>query len=135
MTENELREFYELCQEYRHVSVHHLADVRNAYDALTDFVNRLSSERYLKGRKEMYECLNQKKGDPEVPEQEPEQEIVTTNFCLVGTFGNNIVMLNPPDKKTRMSSAEALSLAAWLVTMSGKSSDDFMKVLKAVQNC
>lgn len=45
MTELKLREFYELCQVYRHVPATEQVAVSEAYDRLIDFVNALVDEQ------------------------------------------------------------------------------------------
>lgn len=45
MTNTQLREFYELCQAYRHTPLDQFVQVSERYQALIDFVNGLIGER------------------------------------------------------------------------------------------
>lgn len=54
----------------------------------------------------------------------------TFNKYMVGVQGENIVVLNPPDKMTK---EEALTFAAWIVTLADDN-EDFGDILTAVHN-
>lgn len=58
-------------------------------------------------------------------------EIDTFNGQLVGVLGDDIVVMKP---KNRMTKAEALLQAAWLVALAEEDAGDFQRVLDAVQS-
>jgi hypothetical protein len=60
--------------------------------------------------------------------------IDTTNRCMVGVVGDKVVLLNPPRPTVPMSRDEALTLAAYLVTMADPAGKRFAEILEAVQN-
>lgn len=63
-------------------------------------------------------------------------EIDTINKHLVSTVPGGVIMLSPP--RTPLTSMEAKSLAAWLITMAEmnepESDADFDDILQAIQN-
>lgn len=60
-------------------------------------------------------------------------EIDATNKFLVSSLSNDrIVLLNPP--RGPMSQEDALVLAAWLVTLSMSSPEDFQRAFDAVRS-
>lgn len=58
-------------------------------------------------------------------------EIETANKFLVASNGNGIVIMNPP--RGAISGDDALLLAAYLVSMAHPTTNEFSKVLDAVQ--
>lgn len=46
MTDEQQRQFYELCQAYRHTPVTEFVAVREAYDALVAFVNQFAEKAW-----------------------------------------------------------------------------------------
>lgn len=60
----------------------------------------------------------------------PTQPIDPVNEFLVGSRGDDIVVMLPPSAMTRH---QALSYAAWLVTIADRD-DEFPAYLKAVRN-
>ena len=58
-------------------------------------------------------------------------EIDTMNRQMVGRQGDDVVVMFPA---ARMTKAEALTHAAWLVALADDSGDEFPEVLRAVQN-
>lgn len=63
---------------------------------------------------------------------EMSKEIDTTNRHVVGIQGDYIGMLIPP--RGLMTTDEALTLAAWLVTLADYRGERFKEILNAVQN-
>lgn len=74
---------------------------------------------------------------PQKPPQTPKVtspsklEINTFNFAMVGGAGDMIAMMHPM-AANRMTKAQALVLAAWLVALSG-GMEAFIPVLEAVE--
>lgn len=68
----------------------------------------------------------------EVFEGSMSTEIDVANYRLVTTKGKKVVVMVPPVEP--MTKDEALSFAAWLVTMAHPQKGEFEKYLDAVQN-
>jgi hypothetical protein len=62
---------------------------------------------------------------------EPSPKIDTTNKFVVCVKRDHVAILNPP---TFMTKEEALNLAAYLVTLSFASREEFLAVLDAVES-
>lgn len=58
-------------------------------------------------------------------------EIETFNKYMVAVNGQGIVIMNPP--RYPMSSADAILLAAWLISLADPGDDKFKAILGAVQ--
>lgn len=56
----------------------------------------------------------------------------TTNKHLVGVQGDNIIILRPP--RGPISKADALMIAAWIVTLADDDDTEFSKALEAVRS-
>lgn len=58
-------------------------------------------------------------------------DVETTNDFLVGTHGDEIAIMRPPFRLTKV---EALRLAAWLVALAEEDDGEFAAVLDAVRS-
>lgn len=58
-------------------------------------------------------------------------DIDTTNKFMVGLQGDQLVVMRPIQ---RLSTDDALNLAAYLVAMAEEKDGDFARVLEAIQN-
>ena len=59
--------------------------------------------------------------------------IDTFNKFLVSVKAANVIVLKPPEVAQPMNKEECLNLAAYLVTLSGATNEEFDETLKAVQ--
>lgn len=60
MSPDRLREFYELCQAYRHTPIEKFVQVNEAYQELVDFVNLLVGEKSRNVPQPCPECSTDK---------------------------------------------------------------------------